>query len=53
MSSDSDTSAGDATTPAAASDAFRDLIEERYHEWENEFGDDVHVRRTTAFDPKQ
>ena len=53
MSSISDKRAGDATTTRGASDAFRDLIEERYHEWENEFGDDVHVRRTTAFDPKQ
>ena len=32
--------------------AFRDFIEERYAEWENEFGDNVHVRRTVAFDPK-
>lgn len=33
--------------------AFRDFIEERYGEWEREFGDDVHVRRTVSFDPKR
>ena len=33
--------------------AFRDFIEERYSEWEREFGDDVHVRRTVSFDPKR
>ena len=32
--------------------AFRDFIEERYSEWEREFGDDIHVRRTVSFDPK-
>ena len=53
MSSISEKAAGDASTRIGASDAFRDFIEERYHEWENEFGDDVHVRRTEAFDPKQ
>jgi hypothetical protein len=48
-----DTSAHSAATPDGAHDAFRDFIEERYHEWENEFGDDVHVRRTVSFDPKK
>jgi hypothetical protein len=45
-----------ASSPRRTSDdvphAFRDFIEERYAEWENEFGDNVHVRRTVAFDPK-
>ena len=53
MSSISETPAGDAGARIGASDAFLAFIEERYHEWENEFGDDVHVRRTEAFDPKQ
>jgi hypothetical protein len=53
MSSNAENPAGDATARITASDAFRDFIEERYHEWESEFGDDVHVRRTEAFDPKQ
>jgi hypothetical protein len=53
MSSISDNPAGDASARKGASDAFRDFIEERYQEWESEFGDDVHVRRTEAFDPKQ
>lgn len=40
------------TVPEGAPDAFVQCIEERYAEWENEFGDLVDVRRTTAFDPK-
>lgn len=41
--------------PKATQDApreFRDFIEERYHEWEDEFGDEVHKRRTTNFEGK-
>ena len=53
MSSISDNPAGDAGTRIGASDAFLAIIEDRYLQWENEFGDDVHVRRTEAFDPKQ
>lgn len=48
-----DTPAGRPDTPEDAPHAFRDFIEERYSEWESEFGDDVHVRRTVSFDPKQ
>jgi hypothetical protein len=40
------------TVPEDAPDAFVQGIEERYAEWENEFGDTVDERRTTAFDPK-
>jgi hypothetical protein len=53
MSSISENPAGDASARIGASDAFLAFIEERYHEWENEFGDDVHIRRKAAFDPKQ
>ena len=41
--------------PKATQDApreFREFIEERYHEWEDEFGDEVHKRRTTNFEGK-
>lgn len=50
MSTDTPTGASGAEKGDAK--AFRDFIEERYSEWEREFGDDVHVRRTVAFDPK-
>jgi hypothetical protein len=53
MSSTPGKPAGGPDARQGASDAFRDFIEERYHEWENEFGDDVHVRRTTSFEAKQ
>lgn len=33
--------------------AFQTFIEERYAEWELEFGDGVDVRRTVSFDPKK
>ena len=33
-------------------DPFVRAIEERYHEWEGEFGDDVDARRTTNFEGK-
>ena len=34
-------------------DAFQNFIEERYAEWEIEFGDGVDTRRTVSFDPKK
>ena len=34
-------------------DAFQTFIEERYAEWEIEFGDGVDTRRTVSFDPKK
>jgi hypothetical protein len=34
-------------------DPFVADIEERYADWESEFGDDVEVRRTTNFEGKQ
>jgi hypothetical protein len=52
MSTGSNASSGAPGTSEKVSHAFRDFIEERYAEWENEFGDNVHVRRTVAFDPK-
>jgi hypothetical protein len=51
MSKRTDSSAGP-SAPEGASHEFRDFIEQRYHEWEDEFGDDVHVRRTTNFEGK-
>jgi hypothetical protein len=53
MSTGNNTSTGPTNTPEGAPHAFRDFIEERYQEWESEFGDDVHVRRTVSFDPKK
>jgi hypothetical protein len=55
VSTGSNESAADTGSPDSASDAFRDLIEERYIEWEREFGEDVHLRRTISpeFKPKQ
>ncbi len=35
-----------------AVDVFANIIEERYAEWEREFGAEVDARRTVAFDPK-
>ncbi len=52
MSTGSNTSSGP-STPQITPHAFRDFIEDRYHEWEAEFGDDVHVRRTTNFEGKE
>jgi hypothetical protein len=48
-----DKTSGGGGTPDEAPDAFRDFIEERYATWEDEFGDEVHVRRTVSFDPKK
>ncbi len=36
-----------------AVDVFQNIIEERYSEWEREFGAEVDARRTVAFDPKR
>jgi hypothetical protein len=36
-----------------SSDPFVQAIEERYHEWEGEFGDEVDARRTTNFEGKK
>jgi hypothetical protein len=38
--------------PEGAVDAFLQTIEQRYAEWELEFGDEVDERRTTAFEGK-
>ena len=38
--------------PQNASEQFRDFVEQRYTEWEDEFGQGVETRRTAAFDPK-
>jgi hypothetical protein len=54
MSTDSNRkSTGDPSTPDAASDPHARLIEERYAEWEQEFGDEIDSRRTHGFDPKR
>ena len=31
---------------------FKNFVEERYMEWENEFGEGVEARRTASFDPR-
>jgi MOSC domain-containing protein YiiM len=46
-----DESAGDTGTPAGSPTAFCDFIEERYQEWEREFGEEVHLRRKVTLDP--
>jgi hypothetical protein len=48
-----DTPTGTPSPQEGDPNPFRDFIEERYQEWESEFGDDVHVRRTVSFDPKK
>ncbi len=48
-----DTPTGASSAQEGDPKAFRDFIEARYSEWEREFGDDVHVRRTVSFDPKR
>jgi hypothetical protein len=45
--------APDPSVPEGATDRFKHQIEERYDDWEREFGDDIQQRRTTSFDPKQ
>ena len=52
MSTGFNASSGTPGTSEITPHAFRDFIEERYTEWEHEFGDNVHVRRTISFDPK-
>ena len=52
MSTIFDDSAGDPRMPAGSSTAFCDFIEERYREWEAEFGEEVHLRRKVTLDPK-
>ena len=52
MSTLFDESAGDTSTPAGSSTAFCDFIEERYQEWEREFGEEAHLRRKVTLDPK-
>ncbi|HKV20337.1 MAG TPA: hypothetical protein VJR50_15000 [Mycobacterium sp.] len=52
MSTGSTASSGALESSDSVPHAFRDFIEERYAEWEDEFGDNVHIRRTTSFDPK-
>ena len=36
-----------------AVDAFQNFIEDRYREWEIEFGDEIDARRTLSFDLKK
>ena len=52
MSTGSTRSAGNSGATEGASDAFRDFIEERYIEWDREFGEEVHQRRTISDEPK-
>ena len=51
MSTGSNGPADNSGTPKA-SDTFRDLIEERYLEWEREFGEEVRQRRKIDLNPK-
>ena len=51
MSTDSNQSLGNSGTSEGASDAFRDFIEERYIEWDREFGAELHQRRTISIEP--
>ena len=44
-------SSGEPGAPEGAPNLFVQGIEERYAEWEREFGDEVDARRTLAFDP--
>lgn len=53
MRKTSDESAGDSSTADRVRDAFCDFIEERYHEWDSEFGEEVHLRRAVSLDPKR
>jgi hypothetical protein len=52
MSTGSNESSGNSGTPKGAAESFRDFIEERYAEWEREFGEEVHLRRTISPEPK-
>jgi hypothetical protein len=53
MSTISNESSGASSPPEGAPDAFLDFIEERYSQWEREFAEEVHVRRTTTPNPKR
>jgi hypothetical protein len=53
MSTISNGSSGVSSPPDGASDAFLDFIEERYSQWEREFAEEVHLRRTTTSNPKR
>jgi hypothetical protein len=44
---------GDSGASTEAVDAFQNVIEDRYSEWEREFGDEIEARRTLSFDPKK
>lgn len=44
---------GDTGASTETVDAFQDFIENRYSEWEHEFGDEIEARRTLSFDPKK
>ncbi|MGH3678509.1 MAG: hypothetical protein ACRDU5_22770 [Mycobacterium sp.] len=39
--------------PDGAPDSFQLFLEERYSDWEQEFGDDIEAKRTNSFDPKR
>jgi hypothetical protein len=41
------------SVPEDAPDLVPQFIEERYLEWEREFGERVEKRRTAGFDPRQ
>jgi hypothetical protein len=53
MSTISNESSGASSPPEGASDAFLDFIEECYSQWEREFAEEVHLRRTTTSNPKR
>ncbi len=53
MRTTSDESVSDINMPDGVPDAFCNFIEERYREWDGEFGEDVHLRRTVSLDPKR
>jgi hypothetical protein len=52
MNPNSTESSGVVGEPDPDSDPFLRFIEERYGEWAGEFGEDVHLRRTTPADTK-
>jgi len=51
MSTFFDESAGDPRMPEGSPTDFCDFIEERYREWDAEFGEEVHQRRKVTLDP--
>ena len=51
MSTFFDESAGDPRRPEGSPTDFCDFIEERYREWDAEFGEEVHKRRKVTLDP--